>query len=146
MALKIFKRLDWSFVKNFGGRKNQNYTCVIVNVQNKEIYGVPRNMEHIDFLCKLLSMDNIKEGRDYIKNNPKCAAHLVPSIIELRDNMVYRVITGVSGAEIGYNVRHTKEQLEQALSLVLIFIENGEIVKHPDFGLQLIDKYAKDNF
>jgi|SRR3989344_6633376 len=137
MSIRIYNRLTWSLVSRFGDRKEHGYLSLIVNVENDEIYIVPHEKEHIMLVEQLLSVD-----RNYIRKNSDIASHLVPSIIEIQDSEVKGVLTGFSGLESGFKVRHTEEQLDRAHVLVLAFVENGEIPRHPDFEEHVDLKWA----
>jgi hypothetical protein len=66
---------------------------------------------------------------------------LVSSIIEIKDDEVYGVVTGFSGAESGYGVRHTEEQFKRAHALVLVFVKEGQILLHPEFKDSIVYRY-----
>lgn len=145
MSLKTYRYLTKSIVSRFGDRKAAGFVSIIIDTNSGEIYFVPRDMEHIDFLCKILSVNKI-----HIQQNPSTALHLIPSIIEIKEENLsgfYRdsvagVLTGFSGAESGYNIRHKKKDLESAHAIALKFVEDGDIVKNSEFKDQIVYRYA----
>ncbi len=101
-------------------RKQPDQLCCVVNLEDKKIYPVPVEIEHIDFVSLLLTSD--------IKSNPEYARRVIPSNlrIDALDRVVKKIITGVSGMEIGYNVRHTTHDVDLAHSLMREFVSRGE--------------------
>lgn len=87
-----------------------------------KVYPIPSDIEHVAFASFFLN----KEIAD-IKADPATAQQLVPSIIIIRNDKVVGVATGVSGLEIGYNVRHSREALEATHQLVWQFVRKGEL-------------------
>ena len=135
---RTYSKLDWSLISRFGDRKKLGYVSIIINVDNGEVYIVPRDTEHIEVLTKILSMD-IEDLREH----PELAANLVPSIIEIKDEEVYGILTGFSGSESGYNIRHTVKQLDKGHALALKFVEKGNILQHQEFTHKVIYRYAR---
>lgn len=117
------KGLTYKFLELFGDRKRTGLFSIIVNTKNGRVHPVPRYMEHVSFVCKLLRIDKKK-----LLEKPDIASHLVPSNININDEgFIDGIITGVSGLEIGARVRHTKESLDIAHTIALQYIQNGEI-------------------
>src|SRR3989338_4156068 len=81
-------------------RKNPNQLCCIVNLRDEKIYPVPVEIEHVDFAGLVLG--------ERLQDNPSCADRIIPSNLAINtvDRFVTGIVTGVSGMEIGYNVRH----------------------------------------
>ena len=89
---------------------------------------------------KILSLENKNE----IRENPHIASHLMPSTIEIdNEENITGVITGISGAEMGYGVRHTEEQLETGHAMILKFIIDGELPISPSFKNKKIYKFVE---
>ncbi|MBS3174918.1 hypothetical protein J4440_03495 [Candidatus Woesearchaeota archaeon] len=121
---KPINRLTWKVIEKYGNRKYQGLLTFFVNVTTEEIFPVPVDIEHIDFICKLINFDN----RNELRQNPFAAMHLVPSTIHINDDgYIDSVITGVSSLEMGAGVRHSKENIKKAHKLIHDFISNGEL-------------------
>lgn len=101
-------------------RKEADQLCCIVNLEDEKIYPVPVEIEHVDFAGLIL--------KNNIQNNPGYASRFIPSNlrIDALDRVVRKIITGVSGMEIGYNVRHTFSDVDLAHSLIKDFVFRGE--------------------
>lgn len=122
MATKGAESLTRAVINRYLGRKKPNYLSVIVDAKTLAVYPVPPDQEHIAFAAALL---NIEE--DDIKARPSRAQHLIPSLIVIKDFKVAGVVTGVSGMEIGFNVRHKRADLKLAHDRVWEFINKGEL-------------------
>jgi hypothetical protein len=110
-------------------RKRDNQICCVIDIETKLIYPVPVIIEHIDFISLLTKKD--------IKTNPLYASKIIPSniLIDKLEGIVYGLITGVSGAESGYGVRHSAGDINEAHELIRGFVKKGE----PEFKLDLIN-------
>lgn len=137
MKYSSFPVLTWSLFSKYSGRKQAGFINVFVDVNANEIIPIPRDIEHITFVAEILNCD-IQE----IKENPAKCSHLVPSIIQISGDYVISVVTGVSGLEIAFKVRHKKEHLQIAHSLVWAFIENGEIPIGNLVENTIVERYA----
>jgi len=135
MKLKNYNSLTWAVYNNYGGRKKQGIVAIYVDVNTKNVYPIPIKMEHINFLSQFLG-----KTEEEIREDPLSASHLVPSVIEIRDppGEVIGLITGTSGAEMAYGIRHTKKQLEDGHAIALYFIENGELPIADDFKKEIV--------
>ncbi|MEM4336461.1 MAG: hypothetical protein QXG86_00455 [Candidatus Woesearchaeota archaeon] len=129
--MKVYDRLTWGIYNTFGGRKKAGYLSVIVDLSSDIIYPVPLDMEHIDFVSKLLGISKSEIAFD------ERVKKFIPSIIEIEDTgievKVSGILTGVSGLEIGCGVRHSKEDLEKAHLKVIDFVNRGELPVAEDF-------------
>ncbi len=115
-------RLTWDLVERFGGRKAEGLFSILINTNSGEIYIVPREIEHIDFACRLLNIE-----RDEFKREPQIASHLIPVHIKINgEGFVEKIVTGISGLEL-YGVRHTKIAVETAHAIAHKFVEKGEV-------------------
>lgn len=125
------QRLTWKLYDKFGGRKKEGYLSLIVDVKTGIIYPVPLELEHIKFALTLLG-----KKKEDIEKNPGLASHLIPSLIFVDDvkREVIGVLTGSSGMEPGFGVRHEKKDLNLAYQLVLRFINEGNIKISDDFS------------
>ncbi len=136
---KVFASLTWATVARFIGRKKAHVLSVICDTENNKIYPVPLEIEHVDWAATILQVT-----RTEIRQNPSSASHLVPAVIELSPTReeVVGLLTGTSGLEIGFRVRHTKEQLESAHKMTLRFITKGEIpFEESTFSATIIRKW-----
>lgn len=123
-------------------RKQPDQLCVVADTTNSKIYPVPIAIEHVDFVSELLGC--------HITEDLLGASRFVPSNIIIRlkgangviDNKVMEIITGVSGMEIGYNLRHTPGQLQKAHGLANTFVVSGEIPQDEEFKSRIIRKYS----
>lgn len=66
-------------------------------------------------------------------------------IVNTENGEVYGVVTGFSGAESGYGVRHSISDIDKAHEIVRGFVKKGE----PEFKLNLINdekvyRYCRD--
>src|SRR3989344_7340493 len=106
--MRNYNFLNWDIVHRFGNRKIHGRLSVLVDTENRQIYVVPRNIEHIEFTRRLLSLEGYEEVR-------LRARHLVPSHISILPDLntldleekVKGFLTGVCGLEIAYGVKHT---------------------------------------
>jgi len=100
-------------------RKKPEQLCLIVDLDTELIYPVPVEIEHIDFTSLL---------KGNIKKNPDLARKVIPSnlIIDL-SRTVNGIITGVSGMESGYKVRHISSDIDIAHDLIYSFITYGDL-------------------
>ncbi len=141
--LKSFERLSWSVFNQFSGRKRANAISVVTKVNTLEVFPIPSNIEHIDYVPKILGIE-----KDDLIENPLLAEKIIPSLIEIEfdinsGELVKGVITGVSGLEIALRVRHSKHDLEIVHQRILEFISKGDIPKHAEFQEIINFKYAK---
>ena|SRR3989344_7883138 len=135
--MRNYNFLTWDIVNRFGNRKIHGRLSILVDTENKQIYAVPRNIEHVEFTRKLLGLENYEEV--CLK-----ASHLVPSHISVLPDLttndleekVKGFLTGISGLEIAYGVRHTKESLIIAHELTKKFVSDG--------GLPISDNLDED--
>ena len=142
---KQVERLTWDLFDRFIGRKEALLLGVVVDTQEKgfPIYPMPQGIEHMDYVPSLIGLD-----REGLIEDPSQAERFIPSIIEFEydegnEIQVKKVLTGVSGIEIGLRVRHDREALEAAHQRVLAFIDSGEIKKAILFEGTIQYKYAK---
>lgn len=113
----------------FFPRKQENQLCLLIDASSLLVYPVPVAIEHIDFLDVILRRTSSQRKLSRVKDQHSLALHLVPSNLLFSPSLdaVVSVVTGVSGAESGYGVRHTFSQLHQAHDHVFSFVNEGEI-------------------
>lgn len=137
---KVANTLTWAVANNYIGRKKGGLISVMVNVETKEVIPIPRNVEHVDFTSALLGME-----RDDLRNDPSRAARWIPSNIEVLGDEVIGVITGVSGLELGFRVRHTRADLQAAHDRVIQWVLEGELyVVEPLEKSEIVYRFASD--
>ena len=139
--MKTASSLTWGLYNAYGGRKKPGYLAVVVNLKENVIYPIPTNEEHADFISKRI----LGTSKNELSMHPEWAEKIIPSIIEIDDisGKVKGVLTGVSGVEIGYRVRHDKEDIEKAHAKVIEFLKNGEIPFAEGFRAIIQYKYAR---
>ena len=121
-------------------RKNPNQLCLILDLRdtNQDIYPVPVEIEHVDFVSVLVGEE--------IRNNPELAQKIIPSnlIIDSLDKKVTSIVTGVCGMETAFNVRHLYDDLWKAHNIVKGFINLGEEFKleHNLYEDKIIRRYC----
>ncbi len=144
MKARPYDRLLYNILSEGAGyfpRKKPDQLCVVTNTEENLIYPVPIEIEHIDFVSRLLGFN--------IRNVPEKASKIVPSNIFIKLRGINDVIdnvtgmdTGISGMEIGHGLRHHAEQLEKADSLVEEFVRKGELPVDPRFESEINRKYS----
>jgi len=139
---KAIECLTERIAQQYIGRKNANAIGIVVKVETLEVFMVPQNIEHMDFVPTLFGTT-----RDDLIENPLIAERTIPSIITLEYGSngfeVKSVLTGISGIEIGLGVRHQRADLEIAHKRVLVFIDEGDFARAADFEAVINYKYAK---
>lgn len=105
------ERLTESLFEEYGNRKKVGRLSIVVDTESFVAYAVPIGVEHIDFLRAGFGKEDSK---------------FVPVHIDLNSNYdVEAIITGESGVEQGYGVRHTSEQLDIAHQKALELVANS---------------------
>ena len=138
MALipRHFTYLERSLLDNdYFPRKTPNQLCLVINLNSRLIYPVPVAIEHIDYAGMILGTD--------VKTYPESASKLIPSNIILNHDRanVDEIITGVSGMESGFGVRHSLKSLNEAHMYALNFVRYGEFDSE-NLKEKIISRYA----
>jgi hypothetical protein len=125
------------------GRKQALSLGLVTNVVDGKIYTMPQEIEHKDFVPALIGAT-----KEMLVENPSLAERIIPSIVEFGydDELnleIVGLLTGVSGMEIGFRVRHTRADLEFAHRLVLEYLREGEFHISSKFQAAINYKYAK---
>jgi len=110
--------IDAELLEEYSDRKSLGVLSFLVDVENKIIYVVPKDLEHMALAAKLLGL----RAKD-LKNDPQQAAYLVPSNLEFKSGEIKGIVTGISGLELGLKVKHTEKQLEKAHLLIKNMIQ-----------------------
>jgi len=123
-------------------RKKENQLCLIVDTKEEKIYPVPVKIEHIDFASRIIGYkitENLEDASKIVPSN------IIMGVSGMNDisYVVEQIITGVSGMEIGYRLRHSHQQLEKAHELVRKFVDDGEFQKSKNFSEKIIKRYAQ---
>jgi len=143
MKIKTASKFTQSLVNDpdFINRKAHSLFSVLCDTKTGLIYPVPANMEHVDWSAIILSTSS--EG---IQNNPDIASHIIPVIFQLDafQEHVESVLTGTSGLELGYGVRHTKDQLEIGNTMALEFIAKGDFPLSENPKIIIIRKWQRN--
>jgi hypothetical protein len=98
--IAAIETLDETVMKEFGSRKKPGRLSLVVDVETSDIYAVPKDTEHIDF----------------IKQFETDPSYLVPVHLDFSGGEVSGVIVGESGIEHGLGVRHSHADLNVANS------------------------------
>ncbi len=139
MKQKSYDFLTWAAISNYGDRKEPGRFSVVVDLPAGTVYAVPREVEHKDFLCTLLG-----RTEEEIKQNPSMVKRIVPVHIDLNgQDEVYRIITGLSGFEQIYRVKHSIEDLQAAHQRALKFVEQGEAPCVQTLEAKIDGRYAR---
>lgn len=118
--MKSYSYITKELLNVYTKRKARDVLSIIVDVKNKKIYAVPVDKEHVEFVAGLLDF-----GIESLKTDPQTASHLVPVNIGIDDNEVNAVLTGWSGLEAGFKVRHSNKELNDAHEIAWVFINNS---------------------
>ncbi len=141
---KAYQKLTWEIVDNFVGRKKPLYLGLICDTRNSLVYPIPVDVEHVDWAIVILGSGY---DRGDVRSDPFLLTHLVPVTIEF--NAAYDgikgMLTGVSGMEIGFGVRHTSRQFDIAHALAASFIKNGEIPLDEGFSDKIVKKWLQSS-
>ena len=144
--IRQYSALTSALMESHGNRKKPGRLSVLTNVLGYQngIYVVPREIEHIDFLCKIVGVDI-----DYVVANSERFNNFIPSHIDTGlevdgFSVVCGLITGISGLEEGYGRRHIRSDLLTAHQVAREFILSGELeVEDKEvFDEEIVDKYA----
>ena len=140
MTTKCADKLTWSAVNSFGGRKKPGRVSIIVDEGSGMTYLVPREIEHKDYLCEILSTTP-----EALRGKPERASRLIPAHIDLVGDNVESLLIGLSGAEETYNIRHSRKDLEEAARFTRAFVEHGEVPISGDLKVKIDYRYAEKN-
>ncbi len=96
---------------------------LLVDVEHGNVYCLPNGMLDIDFVAEILHVK-----KQLLLANPEIASFVVPSILEIENNIVIGITTGASSLEIDKPfVRHAEKILNLAHDLVHRFVEEGTV-------------------
>lgn len=137
MKYPAYPVLTWSILETYGGRKQAGFISVFVNMKTNEVIPIPIGQEHIE-----VASDILGATKEDILFNPSICAHLIPGIIQLTNKKIVAVVTGASGMEIGYNVRHYVTDVQKAHTIIWSFITSGEIPVGQLLENRIIRKYT----
>ena len=140
ILVKSYTKLDSNVINQFLGRKKALMLAVVTNIETNEIFPIPCDFEHIDYVHKIVGISKLELVEDI-----SLAKNIIPSIIEFDYDeeflIVKSLVSGVSGLEIGFRLRHRKLDLEKGHKLVLDFIKNGEFRLSSNFKDAINPKY-----
>ncbi len=126
--------LTQKLIEMYGNRKRKGRLSVVVNTSNSDVYVVPKNKEHINYCLNLV-------GDDVRKLEKIVPSHINYDTVESLYEVI-SIITGESGMERGYGVRHRHDDLNIAHQRVLDFVHNGKIFVHPNLESRIIYDYS----
>ena len=130
---KRYNVLTWALFNAYGGRKKQGLLSFLYDSNENCFIPVPRNMEHVDFVSKLLNLE-----KEELQIHAK---HIIPVNIVVEYDVIVAMVIGVSGMEIGFNVRHSKKDLKNAEKAAVNFVISGELPVAENFDVRLIKRY-----
>lgn len=114
--------------EKYGNRKKDKRLSIIVDTKNFIAYAVPKEIEHIEFLRKYFGKEDSK---------------FVPVHLDFNDEFdISAVITGESGVEQGYGIRHTTDELIIAQQKALELISSSIFSASEDCEYKLCYEYA----
>lgn len=99
--MKLDKITEELLVK-FGDRKRKGRLDLVLNIRTREIYPVPKQIEHKEFIPTIPGYDN-KNSSDYI-----------PIQFRLKQGVVKEILTGASSYEADSKIRHKITDLKRA--------------------------------
>jgi len=125
--------LTKKLLEEFGDRKHKGRLSVITNLNEGEaIYPIPHKKEHIEFCTELVG--------DAIKLTKVIPSHIRYDKVE-EEYEITSIITGESGMEQGYGIRHAKTDIDAAHRRILEFVNSGEVLINPNIESRIIYKY-----
>lgn len=128
------KCLTKRILEEFGGRKHYGRLSVVTDLNgNGEIYPVPHKEEHIEFCIELV--------RDIRKLERVIPSHIEYTKVEDKYKIT-SIITGETGMEQGYGIRHDKEDIKNAHQKVLEFVNNGEVLLNSEIESKIIYNHS----
>ena len=107
--------------EKFGDRKKPGMISFIYDAEKDEFAIVIQNKEHIETAAEIL-----KVKKSDIERNPDIASHLIPINIIIKNKKIKEIIIGVSSIELGYHVRHSKEDLVKARDATWELVRSSE--------------------
>ena len=118
--MEEIKKLTKRLMEEFGDRKQEGRLSIITDLNNQgKIYPIPHDQEHIEFCTNLLG--------DIRKLKKVIPSHIEYDKIE-GEYEITSILTGESGMEQGYGIRHEKLDITTAHQKILEFIQEGEIL------------------
>ncbi|HLC32924.1 MAG TPA: hypothetical protein VJJ82_03795 [Candidatus Nanoarchaeia archaeon] len=144
--MKTYDGLTTGLVHEFGNRKEAGKLSLIVDLRDRspQIYAVPRQIEHVDFVRDIFGLEDQYEVQTH-------GTLLVPTHVFIRPNgwmyqeEVTGYLTGISGLEIAFNVRHPKSALKKAHEEAKLFAQRGELrIAERLIEDKIIYRYASD--
>ena len=107
------------------------------NIKNKNFIAVPKNIEHAVFIANLLNT-TLEE----IKNHSIDVSYFIPVTIIISEGEFASIIAGISSLEMGYNVKHRKQDVMNARNATLVLLERGPLKIKNGFKELVSMKYA----
>lgn len=110
--MQAYEALTDEVVREYGDRKKPGRVSLVVDTLTSDIYLVPKNVEHIDFMKGNFS------NRDY--------GLFVPFHLDMDNEDVVKLTPGESGLEYKLGVEHDNASIAIARVLVFEFIRKGD--------------------
>ena len=139
--------IQWEQFGKYGGRKHEGRLSLLADAVEEKFYLMPLNMEHIAYATLLSPAPN---------PGPQDLQRYIPVHIFVEDigekiadtqRCVVGLMTGESGMEQGFGVRHTMKDMQWARTKTLEMIAQGEIPLSPN-GLKedkIAHRYSLEN-
>lgn len=94
---------------------------LLVDTKTRKIYFIPNNINHPEFVMELL-----KVKKNFLKENPLVASRFVGVAVEIENEIVKRILVGISGLEM-WLVRykkpfHSKKQVNEASTIIIDYL------------------------
>ncbi|MEK6952803.1 MAG: hypothetical protein AABX29_07350 [Nanoarchaeota archaeon] len=119
--INYYTKLKAEIKETFGDRKQRGLLSLLYDAKKNAFIPIPTNKEHIEIVTELL-----KKTKTQVIENPGLASHLIPVNVFFKDEKVTEILVGISGIEMGYKVRHSKEDLVKAHNASWNFVKKGD--------------------
>lgn len=94
---------------------------LLVDTKTRKIYFIPENKDHPDFVMELL-----KVNKRFLKENPSIASRFVGVAVEIENNLVKKILIGISGLEtwlVNYKKPfHSRKEVNEASAIIMGYL------------------------
>ncbi len=135
--MKYFKVLRFSVIKDYLDKKDGGHLFLFYNANNRKVTLIPKRLNHVDLVSRLLDVDLID-----ITNSSIDVSYLVPVTLSINENKYESALVGVSSMEMGYGVRHKKEDLINAGNATDALLQRGPLEMKENFQNVVSMEYA----
>ena len=113
---------------------------LIIDIKKEQVYFVPRDIEHRDYVYKIL----LKTSEEVSSKNPDIASHFVGAAVLINENdEVEDMLVGVSGLELWIKPYlsdkqfHTNDQVNKAKDILLKYLIGREVKFQQNYKLRM---------